>query len=109
MAERKLVEVKEDFIPWNEPGTNIAGDLGPREKIPIGTDGQWSWRRQIRTEEGEIKSFLSPDWSLESKLTKIPEGTWVEIEYLGETPTGSGNMKKNFKVLHQLIEVEEGT
>ena len=65
----------------------------------------------IRTEEGKIITFLSPDWSLESKLSKIPEGTWVEIEYLGETVTGSGNMKKNFKVYYEHIEVnsEEST
>lgn len=98
-----MVEVKEDFRPWNEPGTSIAGFLGPREKISVGSDGQ-SWKRQIKTEEGEIVSFLSPDWSLESMLSKIAEGTFIEIQFEGETTTGSGNMKKNFKIFQEQVE-----
>jgi len=93
-----MVELKEDFKPWNEPGTHLAGYLGPREKIPVGSDGQTSWKRQMKTEEGEVLTFLSPDWSLESLLSKIAEGTFVEIKYEGESQTGSGNMKKDFKV-----------
>jgi len=95
MTTRQLVELTEQFHPWDEEGQTLEGFLGPNEEISVGDEGGTTLRRYVTTEEGDI-AFLSPP-SLERWLGKVEDGVWVKILYESNITTKNGIMKK-FKV-----------
>jgi hypothetical protein len=62
----------------------------------VGINGRPSQEATVATAEGNKRFYLTTD--LQQKLSSVPIGNEVKIEFMGEVRTMRGTMMKNFKV-----------
>jgi hypothetical protein len=92
----KYNEVKTgEMLKWEKPGIVVEGILESYEhktNLPKGDGDVY----EVRTKDGMI-AFFAP-MLLHKKLTTVPLGNIVRIEFTSLSRTNSGNDLKNFSV-----------
>jgi len=84
-----------EIMRWEVTGTQVVGKLVSIDDV-LGVNGRPCKEATVTTSDGKKRFYLSTN--LQEKLTAVPIGYEVKIEFLGKVPTMRGMMMKKFKV-----------
>ena len=84
-----------EIMRWEVTGTQGVGKLVSIDDV-LGVNGRPCKEATVTTSDGKKRFYLSTN--LQEKLTAVPIGYEVKIEFLGKVPTMRGMMMKKFKV-----------
>lgn len=99
MANRKMQEVGSDFAePWNpeNEGDKLEGEFIGVDLVPTkrrNRDGSKFFKSYRILPEGKEQPLGVSGAFLNTKMPRIPVGTFVCITYLGKTETDNGTAK----------------
>jgi hypothetical protein len=93
-----------EIIRWEVPGMQVVGTLISIDDV-IGVNGRPCKEATVATTDGNKRFYLSTD--LQEKLTAVPIGNEVKIEFMGEVRTMRGMMMKKFRVQSRKPETTE--
>ena len=102
-TKRKMQNVEPRFHQWGEIGDKIAGTLVDRQTFTY-RNGNEGVRYILADDDGEMLQFNGTT-QLQNLMDLIPNGTYVEVEYIEDVETDQPQPAKIFSVLR---EIEEG-
>ena len=105
--KRKMQNVEPRFHQWNGIGDKVSGTLVDRQTFQY-RNGNEGIRYILADDDGEMFQFNGTT-QLQNLMDLIPNGVYVEIEYIEDVETDQPQPAKIFSVMREQPENENAS